>query len=147
MSSIVIRCNGEIIHEPRKQEMSPGQVALEEGRKSFIKKVTNFILPSSIALRLAIANPSVSLAETTEHVEDLRGGFQELLDVFTALAEPILWFYALIACILMVTKDKNAGWNKLKHVVYAYVGIALLPTFFSLLRWVSDMVKTAITFA
>ena len=46
----------------------------------------------------------------------------------------------------MATKGKNIGFDRLKQVAYAYAGIALLPTFFAFLRWVSEIIKTSIHF-
>lgn len=119
----------------------------EDIKKSTSKKLISIIIPFVLAIKASItADNTVALAaDTAKNADQIRSGFQQLLEVFTALAEPILWFYALTACILIVTKDKNTGWERLKHVAYAYAGIALLPTFFALLRWVSDMIKDAIT--
>lgn len=113
---------------------------LEEIRQGAIQKMLYLLVPS------VMMTTSASAATSTESAEKIRVGFGEILEVFTALAEPILWFYALTACILMVTKNKEIGWNRLKQVAYAYAAIALLPTFFSFLRWIADMLKGAITF-
>lgn len=119
---------------------------LEKSRKSVVTKMMNILLPTAIVTKL-VATPEYAHANSTEDKADkIRHGFEQLLDVFTALAEPILWFYALTACILIATKNKETGITRLKHVAYAYAGIALLPTFFALLRWVADMIKGSISF-
>jgi hypothetical protein len=77
--------------------------------------------------------------------DKIREGFMQIIDVFTAIAEPILWFYAVTACVLMATgKNKDLGWDRLKRVGYSYIFIALLPTFFAFLRWMAEMLKGAI---
>jgi hypothetical protein len=119
---------------------------LEKGRKRIVKFLTDLIMPVTIATRWAMTHQD-ALAAGVSGADKIRSGFQTLLDTFTALAEPVLWFYALIGCIMIATgKNKDAGWNRIKQVGYAYVAIALLPTLFSLLRWVSVIIKGAIQF-
>jgi len=113
---------------------------LEENRKSLIRAVVATIFSSSVMVNLS------KHTHANVGAEDIRIGFSEILDIFTAIAEPILWFYALTACVLMATKNKEAGWQRLKQVAYAYAAIALLPTFFALLRWMSDMIQNSISF-
>ena len=115
---------------------------LEECRKNLVTKFADWFIPSLLLLR----PEHVSASTGVDKAEKIRGEFEVLLDIFTALAEPILWFYALTACIMIATKNKDAGFNRLKQVAYAYAGIALLPTLFSLLRWVSGLIGGAITF-
>lgn len=120
---------------------------IEESRKKFVGNLSDWFITAVLANHIMGA-PKVYAEEGTDaNVERIREGFSTLLDVFTALAEPILWFYALTACILIATKNKDAGFNRLKHVAYAYAAIALLPAFFSLLRWIAEMIKGAIQFS
>lgn len=120
---------------------------VEESRKVFVGKLSDWFITAVLANHVMGA-PKVYAESTTDaNVDRIRAGFETLLDVFTALAEPILWFYALTACILIATKNKETGFNRLKHVAYAYAGIALLPAFFSLLRWIAEMIKGAIQFS
>lgn len=114
---------------------------LEDSRKELVSRFSHWFIPS-----LLLLTPTPVLAGNQDKVEEIRSGFEQLLDIFTALAEPVLWFYALTACIMIATKNKDSGFNRLKQVAYAYAAIALLPTFFALLRWVSDIIKGAITF-
>lgn len=120
---------------------------LEESRKSLVGKIVEWIFPTVVMTKLTMVVPPSILAATAGNVgaSQIRDGFMQLLDVFTAIAEPILWFYALTACILMATKNKQAGLDRLKQVGYAYAGIALLPTFFAFLRWIAAIIKGAIT--
>lgn len=119
---------------------------VEENRKTFVKTVTDWFIPTMVSGHILMNRPTMVMAESNTNVEKIRDGFGELLDVFTALAEPILWFYALTACILIATKNKDNGFNRLKQVAYAYAAIALLPTFFVMLRWIAEMIKGAIQF-
>lgn len=121
---------------------------LEKSRNRIVKFMTNLIMPGVIATKWAMTHKEAFAATVASGGADqIRHGFQTLLDTFTALAEPVLWFYALIGCIMIATgKNKDAGWNRIKQVGYAYVAIALLPTLFSLLRWVSVIIKGAISF-
>lgn len=121
---------------------------LEKSRKKIVKFMTDMIMPAIITTKWAMAHKAtVFAAGTIVGADGIRKGFQTLLDTFTALAEPVLWFYALIGCIMIATgKNKDAGWTRIKQVGYAYVAIALLPTLFSLLRWVAAIIKGAISF-
>jgi hypothetical protein len=122
---------------------------LEHGRKKIVKFMTNMIMPVTIATKWAMTHKEVlaATATTASNADKIRQGFQTLLDTFTALTEPVLWFYALIGCIMIATgKNKDAGWTRIKQVGYAYIAIALLPTLFALLRWVSVIIKSSISF-
>ena len=147
MSGLTARCGGVVVFE-RKEEptiKSRWTGDLEDSRKGFIDKMVDLILPATIMTKLTWATATHAFAQSTAKAEDIRAGFETLLDVFTAIAEPILWFYALTACIMIATKNKNAGFDRLKQVAYAYAGIALLPTFFSFLRWIAELLKGAIS--
>jgi Na+/H+-dicarboxylate symporter len=121
---------------------------LEESRKTLVSKVAEWIFPGVVMTKLTMAVGTHTFAATSAMAgaEGIRQGFMQLLDVFTAIAEPILWFYALTACILMATKNKQAGWDRLKQVGYAYAGIALLPTFFAFVRYIAEIIKHSIHF-
>jgi len=86
----------------------------------------------------------IALASVTG-VDKMRAGFQQLVDIFTVIAEPILYGYGVAALVLMATSSKERGWQRLKMVGYAYLGITCLPAFFSLLRYVGGMFKEALT--
>lgn len=79
-------------------------------------------------------------------VEQIRSGFQQVIDVFTAIAEPILWGYAVVGLVMVATGKKQAGWDRVKSVGWSYLCIAMLPTFFAFLRWVAIILKQSITF-
>ncbi len=81
----------------------------------------DIIIPVGLATKLTMAHLRC-LAAGVDSADKIRRGFHDIIDVFTALAEPILWFYALTACVLIATKNKNAGWERLKNVGYAYAG-------------------------
>jgi len=128
---------------------------LEEVRKTkMVPLITRAIVLAVGGVRIAkraFADKShEGLMVAANHIgggEQIRQGFTEIIDVFTAIAEPILWFYALIGCVMMATgKNKDAGWNRIKQVGYAYIGIALLPAFFAFLRWIASMLKGAVHF-
>ena len=84
-------------------------------------------------------------AANTKGVDQMREGFEQLMGVFTAIAEPILWGYAVAGFVLMATSSKERGWQRIKTVGYAYMGIVLLPTFFAFLRYIAGMFKQALT--
>lgn len=119
---------------------------IEESRKTFVHKMSDWFVTVILANQL-IGTPKAMAEGAEKNVDKIREGFDTILDVFTALAEPILWFYALTACILIATKNKDTGINRLKHVAYAYTAIALLPTFFALIRWVAELIKGAVQFS
>jgi len=146
MSNMTITVGGKVIQERTIESRWSGE--LEEGRKKLVKSVVEWIFPTVLVTKLTLASSKAVHAATTatSGAEDIRAGFTTIIDIFTAIAEPILWFYALTACILMATKSKNVGLDRLKQVAYAYAGIALLPTFFAFLRWVSEIIKTSIHF-
>lgn len=116
---------------------------LEENRQNLVQKFSAMIAPAMFYSLTGFSKGAV--AETG--ADQLRDGFSEILDVLTAVAEPVLWFYALIGCIMIATgKSKDSGWEKLKQVGYAYLGISLLPAFFALLRWLSNLIQGSISF-
>ncbi len=145
--SMVIRMNGVTIQEPLKESKVESRWSgdLEDSRKGFVNTMTNLLVPTILTAKLAVT-PSGAVYAASENANRIRDGFAELLDVFTAIAEPILWCYALTACILMATKNKNNGWERLKQVGYAYAAIALLPTFFAFLRYIAELIKGAVSF-
>lgn len=69
----------------------------------------------------------------------LQGIFTQMLDLITTLAEPILWGYAVLGFIQMIT-DQQRGWRKVKLVVYADLGVTLLPAIFSILHTVGTAI-------
>jgi hypothetical protein len=149
MSQMVVRAGGNVVYtkpviNTKIQAESRWTGDLEETRKTWVNKMVDLIFPGVVMTKLTFATAGTAMAASG--ADDIRRGFTEILDVFTAIAEPILWFYALTACILMATKNKQAGLDRLKQVGYAYAGIALLPTFFAFLRWVANIIKGAMTF-
>ena len=119
---------------------------VEESRKKFVHNLSDWFVTAVIANHV-MSTPKAMAEGTDVNVDRIREGFGTILDVFTALAEPILWFYALTACILIATKNKETGLNRLKQVAYAYAAIALLPTFFAVIRWVAELIKGAVQFS
>lgn len=148
MKETVVKINGQVVDWGIDKTPSRWTGELEESRVTLINKFTNWFVPSLIMAKLTIASSTHVFAKVnaSEGADKLRDGFSQLLDVFTAISEPILWFYALTACIMIATKNKQAGWDRLKQVGYAYAAIALLPTFFAFLRWVAQIVKSSISF-
>lgn len=107
-----------------------------------VKKVCRY-LPLFLVLKL----PKSVLAANNTNVQTMRKAFEQILTIATAIAEPILWFYAVTALIMMATgKNKMMGKERLKSVIYSYIGITMLPTLFSFLRWVSQVLKGAFSF-
>lgn len=137
MNQLVVRCGSKVVFERIESRWS-GEI--EQNRRDFMlkwDKVFVSCLAGATLSTKAMADPSSA--------DQIRSGFMQLIDVFTAITEPILWFYAITACILMATgKNKEMGWNRLKSVGYAYIGITLLPTFFVFLRWVSKIISESI---
>lgn len=144
MSTMTVRVGGKTIQEGCVQSKWSGD--LEETRRTLVHKISEFLVPTAIMTKLTLAASGSVLAagNAVQSADKIRMGFEQLLDVFTAITEPILWFYALTACIMMATKNKEAGWNRLKQVGYGYAGIALLPTFFAFLRYVANLIKDAV---
>jgi hypothetical protein len=143
MSSLVVRCGNKVVYE-KTQSRWTGEV--EENRKEFVAKSSRWVAACMGGVySLKFATAVSAAAKVVDSGEKIRQGFMQIIDVFTAIAEPVLWFYAVTACILMATgKNKDAGWDRLKRVGYSYIFIALLPTFFSFLRWIAAMLKGAI---
>ena len=115
---------------------------------SFIEKYC-LKLPTGLTimstLPLACATTSHTLIASTG-ASMIREGFKEILEVLTAISEPVLWFYAVTGCVLMATdKNRDKGWSRLKNVGYSYIIISILPTIFSFLRWVATILSGAIS--
>lgn len=160
MSEMVARCGGTVVYTKPVVEIKVKEVFksrwtgdLEESRRTLVSKMVDWIFPGVVMTKLTLAVGKHTFAAGTAQAvagtvgaEGIRRGFEQLLDVFTAIAEPILWFYALTACILMATKSKQAGWDRLKQVAYAYAGITLLPTFFAFIRYIAVIIKESIHF-
>ena len=144
MSTLVARCGNKVVYERTVESKWTGEI--EEYRQQTIQKSGKIILACVYGYKFATSvGPAVALAADTSSADQIRKGFMQIIEVFTAITEPILWFYAITACILMATgKNKDVGWAKLKNVGYAYVFITLLPTFFVFLRWVAKLVGGAI---
>lgn len=100
---------------------------------------------TKIAVLLPVILTKVStICEAADGVKQMREGFMTLIETATAITEPILWFYALAACIMMATGKKGVGWEKLKNVGYSYILITMLPTLFEFCRWISKILMTCI---
>jgi len=82
-------------------------------------------------------------AELTATPDQLRQNFSKIIDVFTAIAEPILWGFAVVGLVLVATGNKQMGWARVKSVAYAYIGINCLPAFFAFLRYIAKMLTSA----
>src|SRR6185312_14977571 len=110
MESIKItHCEGKVLYSRESPKSTRYTGELEESRKMLVEKMTNILLPSTAMLGFMLSTSNVVLADTSTSADDIRRGFMDILDVFTAIAEPILWFYALTACILIATKNKDTG--------------------------------------
>ena len=146
---LITRSSGKVLYQ-KVDEATPLKSKYPEDmevlRKSMVRRMVDVLMTAPAIIGISLVASKYASASTENPAEGLREGFENILDIFTAIAEPILWFYALTACILMATKNKDSGIQKLKQVAYAYAGIALLPTFFALLRWLSEMIKGSIHF-
>lgn len=142
---MVLKIGGVVVEPQPVKVESKYTGELEATRKKIVNKIVDLIIPVGLATKLSMSLAPGALAAASS-ANKIRSGFHDIIEVFTALAEPILWFYALTACVLIATKNKSAGWERLKNVGYAYAGISLLPTFFAFLRWVSQVIKTSISF-
>lgn len=120
------------------------------------KELTKMVGSTKVALRAGRLVPILltlpgtrvyaAVSGNADTLAKIRQAFEQLMEIATAIAEPILWFYALTSLILMATgKSKTIGWNRLKNVGYAYIGMTLLPTIFAFLRWISSLLRTAFT--
>ncbi|MMZ43628.1 hypothetical protein D1872_51910 [compost metagenome] len=145
MSVLVVKCGNKIVYE-RQEVQSRWTGELEESRQEFVAKSSRWVSAAlGVVYSYKLAGSVSAAAAAITSAEKIRQGFMQIIDVFTAIAEPILWFYAVTACILMATgKNKDMGWDRLKRVGYAYIFIAMLPTFFSFLRWIAEMLRGAI---
>lgn len=99
---------------------------------------------TKIAVILPVIFNRMTTICSADGINQMRKGFTTLIETATAITEPILWFYALAACILMATGKKGVGWDKLKNVGYSYILITMLPTLFEFCRWVSRILMTCI---
>lgn len=82
-------------------------------------------------------------AELTATPDELRKNFSKIIDVFTAIAEPILWGFAIVGLVLVATGNRQMGWQRVKSVAYAYICINCLPAFFAFLRYIAKMLTAA----
>ena len=96
----------------------------------------------NLANSIAMASPTSAEAGA----EQIRTGFKQVMNVAVAIAEPIIWVYAVIACVMIATNtSKDAGWNKLKNVGYAYMLMNLLPALFAFWCWMNKIIESSIT--
>lgn len=146
MSTLVARCGGKVVLEKQLEVKSRWTGEIEENRKKVVAKSSIWVMAAVYGYKFTMSTlDSIAYASAPSSADQIRKGFMQIIDVFTAITEPILWFYAITACILMATgKNKELGWGRLKNVGYAYIFITLLPTFFSFLRWVAQLVGGAI---
>lgn len=124
---------------------------IDQGIYKKMNKKIHLMIPILVANMPTILCAAKKAEENADNIaqgaENIRQAFQQLIEVATAIAEPILWFYALGACIMMATgKNKQLGWDRLKTVGYAYVVIALLPTCFAFLRWIATLIQSSANF-
>ncbi len=150
MSGMVVRVGGVVVQQPKEEIKVESRWSgdLEDSRKQIIDRVVHWVFPVALMTKLTLSASKHAYAASTmvAGADGIRKGFTQLLDVFTAISEPILWFYALTACILMATKNKQAGLDRLKQVAYAYGAIALLPTFFAFVRFIANIIKHSVNF-
>lgn len=89
-------------------------------------------------------NMTVKIALGTQATPDnIRQKFSQIIDIFSAVAEPILWGFAIVGLVLVATGNKTIGWQRVKNVAYAYIGIQCLPGFFAFLRYIAKMLTDA----
>lgn len=102
------------------------------------KKVTSHKIAKIMALIPGIIIAASSTVSASAGSDQIRKGFMQIFDIASAIAEPILWFYAVTACVLIATgRNKEMGWTKLKQVGYGYICLTMIPAIFSFLRWMS----------
>lgn len=152
MREVVVTVNHKpfMILGEKETVVSRHEGEVEEGRKKFVNWFGNFGVTLLMSVSMGTVTQWAWAEETGKSsmssVEEIRKGFMEVIDVFTAVAEPILWFYAVVGCILMATgKNKDNGWGKLKNVGYAYIGIRLLPAFFVFMGWIANLLGGVFT--
>ena len=87
---MTITVGGKVIQERVVESRWSGE--LEEGRKRLINTVVEWIFPAVLVTKLTIASSKSVLAATTatSGADDIRAGFTTIIDIFTAIAEPIL---------------------------------------------------------
>jgi len=95
---------------------------------------------SHIMTKIALGATEVAEEVTSDTI---RASFSKIIDIFSAIAEPILWGYAIVGLVLVATGNKQMGWARVKQVAYAYIGVQCLPAFFAFLRYLAKMLTTA----
>lgn len=120
--------------------------------KSTIQKYLPVILKSAVALDVYVilsnhllglgeaATQSTVLTSASQRIGSLMGN---LVDLITTLSEPVLWGYAVLGFLIMMN-DRNRGVQKIKSVIYASLGIHLLPALFSILHSLSQAVTSSL---
>lgn len=109
-------------------------------------KIVKTIMAMEAAIIAAIAEPAfaASTSDTFAGAENKLGVvIKNVIDLITTLAEPVLWGYAVLGFLVMIN-DKNRGWAKVKAVIYAFLGINLLPALFSLLRAIGGSISSSV---
>lgn len=108
------------------------------------------LIPAALGIKASNSLLTTASAATSASTgaEQIRTGFSQVIDVGVAIAEPIIWMYAVVACVQIATNvDRNTGWNKLKNVGYAYILMCMLPAIFSFWRWISKILQSSMQFA
>lgn len=99
---------------------------------------------SHIMTKIALGATEVAKEATSEVTSDtIRASFSKIIDIFSAIAEPILWGYAIVGLVLVATGNKQMGWARVKQVAYAYIGVQCLPAFFAFLRYLAKMLTAS----
>lgn len=106
-----------------------------DGIGKFGVGLMTFYSYSHLAMKVALG--------ATATPDNIRANFSKIIDVFSAVAEPILWGFAIVGLVLVATGNKQMGWSKVKGVAYAYIGIQCLPAFFAFLRYIARMLTSA----
>lgn len=112
------------------------------------EKVIRFLKFAPIAILLK-SDDVLAATEMTikamESAQKIRDGFNVLLSVGTAIAEPILWLFGLRGAIYLARSQSwHDGWQRLKAVGCAYLAVCLLPTGFQMVHWIAQIIREAI---
>lgn len=152
----VITSRKEEVQEILKKELAstfpqvPRNEPNREIRRHFHKTLKDFMsknhapLIGAVIAGMTMSSP-MAYAKTTGFAvaqSKIHAISTQIIDLVTSLAEPILWGFAVVAFLTMVN-DKAKGMQKVKSVLYAFVGITLLPSIFAMLSFIGRAVSSA----
>jgi len=131
-----LTCNCEKPFVPTSQKNT------KEKYLDWISKLGVVLMTSYSYSHLAM-NVALGAEKVVASPANIREKFSQIIDVFSAISEPILWGFAIVGLVLVATGNKQMGWSRVKSVAYAYIGIQCLPAFFAFLRYVAKMLTDA----